>query len=934
MYAPNPKFRSARFAGLALLAMLLHISASSPAMAQTVLWTWGENFYGELGNGSVDHECIPGKALNLSSVTSISGGFYHTLALKSDGTVWACGLNDYGEVGDGTVLNRDTLVQVASGFTAVAAGGEHSVALKNDGTVWAWGLNGSGEVGDGTNTTRTKPVQVAGLSGVVAIGAGAYHSLALKSDGTVWAWGYNGSGQLGDGTTKSRNKPVQVLNLTGISKIACKGNGHSLALRKSDGTVWAWGDNTYGELGDGTNTSRSTPVQVIGLQNIQAIASGGNHSLALTSTATVWAWGENDLGELGDGTYTNRNKPVQTSGLTDVSAIIARNTHSLAVMKSDGSLRAWGENSSGELGDGTLINRNKPVAVIGLTGVAAIECGAHHSLAVAPDGSLWTWGDNGNGQLGQGFFGDSNFPTSVDGVEGVQAIACGGWHSLAAVQSGAVWAWGHNNDGQLGDGTTTDRATPVQVVGLTGVQAVSAGGSYSVALKSADGSVWAWGINNTGQLGDGTTTTRKKPVQVLSLSGMTAIASYDDGHSLALKKSDGTVWGWGYNGNGELGDGTTTNRTSPVQASGLTGMSAIACGGGHSLAVKGADGTVWAWGYNSDGQLGDGTTTNRSKPVQVQNIQSVTAVACGEKHSLALKSDGTVWAWGHNYDGEIGDGTTTNRGKPVQVVGLTNVIAIAAGDWHSLALKSDGTVWAWGYNPDGELGDSSNFNSAKPVQVTGLANIKLIAACAFHSLAVEKSGVTTSVAVSASSASVGASVTFKATLKRADTSAAIGSETILFTVDGAAAGYATTNSQGIAQLTYTVLESLLPGSHNLQADFGGDNSYGASQASVALAVSKGAVQVAVANVSGSAGAKISLQATLKNKLGAALAGRTLTFSVGGSSAGSATTNAQGQASLTYTIPSGTASGAKTIQVKFAGDSLYNSGSGSGTLTVQ
>jgi len=246
-----------------------------------------------------------------------------------------------------------------------------------------------------------------------------------------------------------------------------------------------------------------------------------------------------------------------------------------------------------------------------------------------------------------------------------------------------------------------------------------AGGIYHTLALRSDGTVWAWGQNGAGQLGDGTTTNRKTPVRVLELTDVVGVAGSN--HSLALK-SDGTVWAWGYNNSGQLGDGTTTDRNTPVQVLGITGVVSIAAGTWHNLALKN-DGTVWAWGYNNNGQLGDGTTTLRTTPVQVLGITGVVSIAAGSWHSLAFKNDGTVWAWGYNNYGQLGDGTTTQRNTPVQVsgltgiAGLTGVVDIAAGYFHSLALKSDGTVWAWGSNSEGLLGNGYTTNSNTPVQV-------------------------------------------------------------------------------------------------------------------------------------------------------------------------------------------------------------------------
>ncbi len=208
-----------------------------------------------------------------------------------------------------------------------------------------------------------------------------------------------------------------------------------------------------------------------------------------------------------------------------------------------------------------------------------------------------------------------------------------------------MWSWGNNGNGQLGDGTNTARTSPVQVIQLTGVVGISAGVAFSVALKS-DGTVWAWGTNGAGQLGDGTNAQRLSPVQVARLTNVICIAAGPATHTLALK-SDGTVWGWGYNGYGELGDGSGTTRYNIVRVSDLTSIIAIATVDDHSSAVK-SDGTVLSWGYNGNGELGDGSITQRFVPVTVTGFSGGLAVAAGSSHSLALKNDGFVWAWGSN----------------------------------------------------------------------------------------------------------------------------------------------------------------------------------------------------------------------------------------------------------------------------------------------
>jgi MYXO-CTERM domain-containing protein len=353
------------------------------------VWGWGWNFYGELGDNTTTDRLTPVQVSGLSSVTTVIAGSQHTVALKSDGTVWGWGVNFDGQLGDGTTIKRLTPMQMSapSGLTAVAAGNQHTVTLKSDGTVWATGNNSNGQLGDGTIIKRLTPVQVSGLGGITAIAAGAYHTVALKSDGTVWTWGWNGEGQLGVLMLPQTLTPVQVSGLGGVTAIA-SGAYHTIAL-KSDGTVWTWGRNLEGQLGDNTTTKRYTPVQVIGLSGVTAVAGGttGHNSMALKSDGTVWTWGSNGEGQLGDGTNTNRLTPVQVSGLSGVIAVAAGALHAVA-LESDGTVWTWGKNYHGELGDNTTKSRNTPGQVVGFdlvpgcaVGVAVCNAGTGACVA-------------------------------------------------------------------------------------------------------------------------------------------------------------------------------------------------------------------------------------------------------------------------------------------------------------------------------------------------------------------------------------------------------------------------------------------------------------------------------------------------------------------------------------------------------------------------
>ncbi len=344
-----------------------------------------------------------------------------------------------------------------------------------------------------------------------------------------------------------------------------------------------------------------------------------------------------------------------------------------------------------------------------------LSAGVDHTVVVKPDGTVWTWGDNTYGQLGYGLAVDRPVPGPVPTIADGLAVAAGGYHTLLLRSDGSVWSWGHNSYGQLGDGTTTQRRDPVPVTGLSNVIALAAGDFHSVALTS-DGRVWTWGVNWYGQLGDGSTTLSKQPVLVTALTSITAIGA-GAGHTLAVT-SGGHAWAWGANGNGRLGDGTTTQRTSPVQMSGVSGASAVAGGSTHSLILK-ADGTVLGVGNNGSGQVGDGSWTQRTTPVAVSSLTNVTTIAAGYSSAYAVTADGSVRAWGSNMFGQLGDGTTTSRNTATLTSNLSGITTAAAGQNHGVAVTSDGVVWAWGYNVNGQIGDGTTRDRWTPVAISG-----------------------------------------------------------------------------------------------------------------------------------------------------------------------------------------------------------------------
>jgi alpha-tubulin suppressor-like RCC1 family protein len=359
-------------------------------------------------------------------------------------------------------------------------------------------------------------------------------------------------------------------------------------------------------------------------------------------------------------------------------------------------LLAWGYNSSGQLGDGNTTDSALPVNVKLPTGtkVRKLAAGYDHSLAVTSTGSVLAWGLNASGELGDGNHTNSHVPVKVKLPKGttVTKVAAGGFYSLAVTSTGSMLAWGYNSKGQLGDGSKAQTDLPVKVKLPTGtkVTKVAAGYYHSLAVTST-GAVLAWGDNAHGELGNGSTTNSHVPVQVKLPTGTKVIAvaaGYDDSFALT---STGSVLAWGLNASGQLGDGNTTDSHVPVQVKLPTGttVTRLAAGHGHVLAVT-SMGKLRAWGSNASGQLGDGNTASSDVPVKVKLPTGTTVrnVAAGYYHSVAVTSTGKLLAWGNNSYGQLGNGTTASSHLPVKVKlpKGTTVSKVAAGHGHSLAL--------------------------------------------------------------------------------------------------------------------------------------------------------------------------------------------------------------------------------------------------------
>lgn len=483
---------------------------------------WGLNGYGELGDGTKTLRKTPVSVIGIEGAVALKAGESHTCAQMPAGGTRCWGENNYGQLGDGTMTDQIVPVDVVGlggRVAAITAGEFHTCALSSGGGLKCWGFDRFGQLGDGRMSYA--PVAIPGLNDVVTANAAALgqHACAVLRAGSVKCFGYNQYGQLGDGTMTTRTNPMEVYGLGGDVTAVAGGSSHTCALTTAGG-VKCWGANAYFQLGIGGYGDRLTPSDVAGLtEGVVALAAGAEHTCALTQSGGVKCWGRGAFGRLGDGTQEHRWTPTSVTGLSSgVVSVSAGGFHTCAVTDV-GAVKCWGDNSFGQLGDGTRTNRLVPTAVSGLTnGYVAVAAGYGHSCALETSGSVKCWGDNANGTLGDGTLTSSLIPVGVTGLTNVVSLSASRFHACALTAEGGVACWGANASGQLGGLTDLQSLTPAYVAGLTsGAVAMSAGTRYSCAVTT-ESTLKCWMIQETGEFSDGAFALRPTPVTLPAFS--------------------------------------------------------------------------------------------------------------------------------------------------------------------------------------------------------------------------------------------------------------------------------------------------------------------------------------------------------------------------------------------------------------------------------
>lgn len=687
---------------------------------------WGNNEYGQLGNGSLDDAVLPQDIPGLDGVIQIGAGYRHSCALLQNGTVKCWGKGFLGALGNGSLSDRSvpTVVTGLSSVASLAVGGDHTCVLRGDARAWCWGYNGMGAVGIGDPGTNivVSPTIIAGAYTWSQLSAGESHVCGLSSGGVVYCWGvYDRACNLVGCGFAYDVSPQAVPGLaSAVSQISA---GHYFTcVVTTAGAVRCWGDNYHGQLGD-LGTENPDPFLLVDIANLQGgvaeVSAGNYHACARLTNGQLRCWGENRSGILGDGSIADAWPPRAVIAPADAASIHAGSSLTCA-RTSDARARCWGGNGSGQLGDGDPWRRLEPVAVANLSAIQKLSSAGSHTCAIGAAGQVQCWGDNASGQLGDGTREMRPLPSAPVALPGAATDISASPSHTCAVVAGGAWCWGQNTRGQLGDNSQIDRLQPVAVVGLSsGVVAVRTGGSHSCARMS-DGRVRCWGENGNGQLGfDFTSPPKLTPVLVPSITAGTSDLTAGGGHTCAI--ATGTVYCWGSNQQSQIGEiSDPADQPSPHPLTYVSNPMSVVAGLEHSCALE-AGGRAWCWGSQQYGQLGTGFAGPSGIPwpqVPVGLDSGAAQMAIGMWHTCARMTSGELRCWGNNSSGQLGDGSRAERRAPVTSLMADAGTSIALGASHSCATTTTGGVKCWGSNFQGQLGIGRRDNRL-PAYVMG-----------------------------------------------------------------------------------------------------------------------------------------------------------------------------------------------------------------------
>jgi alpha-tubulin suppressor-like RCC1 family protein len=666
------------------------------------VYAWGNDGSGQLGDDVPGNKASPVLTKIFSGeVQQVAAGQNTSYALTRAGLLYAWGRNDLSQLGFSSPTQISHPLLVGSGWGSVVAGAAHGLGLKN-GVLYGWGSNASSQLCASTPLVQTAPTSIATGVTWLAAAAGDQFSLALDVTGTLYACGANDVGQLGRGTVGTPSPTLTRIGaLTDHWVAFSAGTAHAAAIR-DDGTLWTWGKNNNGQLGLGTTTNMNVPTQVTSTPGPwrAVVAAGGGtgaHTLALKADGTLWAFGLNSAGQLGLNDKINRNVPTPIIAGSAFEAIAAGRDYSVG-MTHQGTIYSWGQGQLGSLGQGTFTSSLYPDLALEGGKLGAVIAGGDASAEIRAGGHLFTWGDNTWGQLGNGAPGGSRATPALGPGGGFVDVSAGASFMVGIRGDGTMWSWGRNQDGQLGQGTanTTPHPAPAMINGQSDWLKVSACTSHAFAIK-ADGTLWAWGNNQGYALGDGTQINRSAPVPIGAGHRWAAVACGAQ-HGMALT-TDGYIFGWGDGTTGLLGTSTPGLCKVPTQTNTSNQFTAVAIGpkSGAALSVTG---TLWGWG-SAGGFVGNGGVAqqNGATPIGTGYVD----VVIGSGNALARSVDGRVYGWGANLLGTLGDGTTTSRPSPVLTLfGPGNSFSL--GDTTTLDLNTTGVRAASGYGASGQLG--------------------------------------------------------------------------------------------------------------------------------------------------------------------------------------------------------------------------------------